>query len=280
MRFGFHVSIAGGFDAAIKNALKTGCDTIQIFSRNPRGWSAKKLNRHAAESFKKLLERHAVAPVFVHMPYLPNLAATDELLYEKSVRVLCDDLQRAHALGAAGLVLHLGHRGSASEDTALGRVAAAINRACAAVDAEVMLLLENAAGQGSEIGASFLQLKKIIARVDREKRIGLCLDTAHAFAAGYNVATASGLEKTLAEIDRLLDLNRLRLLHLNDSKASCGSRVDRHWHVGRGCIGEKGFYRIINHRLLSNLPAIMETPKKKEGDDLQNMKTVRSLVAK
>lgn len=280
MRFGFHVSIAGGFDAAIKNALKTGCDTIQIFSRNPRGWSAKKLNRHAAESFRKLIEQHAITPVFVHMPYLPNLAAADSVLYEKSVRVLCNDLQRAQLLGAAGLVLHLGHLGSASEDMALGRIAAAINRACASVDSSIMLLLENAAGQGSEIGASFLQLKKIIARVDQKKRIGLCLDTAHAFAAGYNMATASGLEKTLAEIDRLLGLNRLRLLHLNDSRSSCGSRIDRHWHIGKGCIGEKGVCRIINHRLLSGLPAIMETPKKKEGDDLKNMKTVRSLVAK
>jgi deoxyribonuclease-4 len=280
MRFGFHVSIAGGFDAAIKNALKTGCDAIQIFSRNPRGWSAKKLDPHAAAAFGKLVHQHALSPVVVHMPYLPNLAAADTTLYEKSVSVLCDDLQRARALGAAALVLHLGHCGSAPEDHALARIAGAINRACAGGDSRVMLLLENAAGQGSEIGASFLQLKKIIDLIEHRDSVGICLDTAHAFAAGYNVATAAGLAKTLAEIDRLLGLDRLRLVHLNDSKAPCGSRVDRHWHIGQGCIGENGFRRIINHRLLAGLPAIMETPKKNNDDDLQNMKTVRSLVAK
>ncbi len=278
MRFGFHVSIADGLEHAVTKALKTGCRTLQIFSRNPRGWDAKPLDARAVELFRQLLQEHDIRPLFVHMPYLPNLAAEDARLYERSVRVLCEDLQRAQMLGAEGLVLHLGHRGSAPVEEAIKKVAAAIDRACSEASGETLLLLENAAGQGSEIGSSFAQIQEIISTLRSAAHTGVCLDTAHAFAAGYDVSTRSGLEKTLAELDHAVGLGLLRLIHLNDSKTGLGSHVDRHWHIGMGCIGEKGFRHIIRHPLLSRLPAVMETPKKEDEDDARNMERVLSLA--
>ncbi|MCX8043569.1 MAG: deoxyribonuclease IV [Desulfobacterota bacterium] len=278
MRFGFHVSIAGGLEAAVHRAQKIGCRTLQLFSRNPRGWQSKPFDRRAAQRFRQLTLQYDIRPVFVHLPYLPNLAAADEDLYERSVRVLCDDLWRAEQLGAAGLVLHLGHRNSALPERALLQVAHAINKACTKVESTPLLLLENAAGQGSEVGSSFSELQEIMDLVSYPERIGLCLDTAHAFAAGYNVRTAKGLATMLDEIERRIGLQRLRLIHLNDAKAPCGSRIDRHWHIGKGCIGTTGMRRIISHPLLTTLPAIMETPKKGENDDVENMKAVLRLA--
>lgn len=280
MRFGFHVSIAEGFEKAVHSALKTGCRTLQIFSRNPRGWDAKPLDTAAAERFRQLLQEHDIRPLFVHMPYLPNLAAEDNTLYERSVKVLCEDLQRAQILGAEGLVLHLGHRGKAPIEQAIKKIAAAIDRACSMASGETLLLLENAAGQGSEIGSSFAQIQEIIGSLRSSRHIGVCLDTAHAFAAGYDVANKEGLEKTLVELDRLIGLRLLRLIHLNDSKTPLGSHIDRHWHIGMGCIGKEGLQRVIHQPVLSRMPAIMETPKKDDKDDERNMKRVLRLASR
>lgn len=280
MRFGFHVSIGSGFPKAVAKAVETNCDTIQIFSHNPRGWSGRDLDPAEADAFREAAGNNGINPVIVHMPYLPNLAAADADLYEKSVLLLVDDLKRACLLGASFLVTHIGHRGNASEEEGLRKVARALDRAFSSVHNSVMLLLENSAGQGSEIGCTFGHLKKIIHMTETKNRMGICLDTAHAFAAGYDIATKDGLEKTLSDFDQTIGIERLMLLHLNDSKTPCASRVDRHWHIGRGCIGIEGFRYIVNHPFLSAVPAIMETPKKTDSDDFKNMKTVRSLVAK
>jgi deoxyribonuclease-4 len=174
----------------------------------------------------------------------------------------------------------VGNRGSLSEDEALAKVVKGINTSLHTVNNRVMILLENTAGQGTEIGFNFIQLKKMFSGVEDKGRIGICLDTAHAFAAGYDFSSKKGLDGALSEFDRLIGLQHLHLLHLNDAKSPLGSRADRHWHIGEGYIGLKGFKNIVNHPLLDHLPGIMETPRKDLKDDLRNMKVMRSLIRK
>jgi deoxyribonuclease-4 len=279
MRFGFHISIANGISTVIEKARKARCETIQLFSRNPRGWNYKSLPPDEIDSFKAQLKTSGISPCFIHLPYLPNLASADKDLYVKSVDSLCADLARAGALTIPFLVVHVGKRLELSEGRAMARVAAAINRSFKKVPNEVMILLENTAGQGTELGAKFAELGEILSCVDDRSRVGICLDVAHAFQAGYNVSTRKGLDETLAEFDHLIGLEHLHLLHLNDSKTPLGSHADRHWHIGKGLIGLEGFRNIINHPLLEKLPGIMETPRADEKDDRMNMRVVRRLRA-
>lgn len=280
VRIGFHISISGGFVEAAERARKLGCRTMQIFTRNPRGWVLPRtVDPAEAATFRSLLTKHDIDPLVVHMPYLPNFASLDENLYELSVTALTDELERAGRLGAPYLVLHVGHRGKSSEEEAYSRIAAAINRTCSAVSGTTTVLLENTAGQGTEVGFRFMHLARIIDMVADQKRIGVCLDTAHAWGAGYDLATAEGIADTMAEFNEFLGWDRLRLIHLNDSKAARGARVDRHDHIGRGFIGCNGFRFLLHHPRLSPLPFIMETPKKSEKDDLENIKTVKGLLA-
>jgi deoxyribonuclease-4 len=281
MRLGFHISISDGFVEAARKARSLGCRTMQIFTRNPRGWAAPRaIDRDDAATFRAHLDRYGIDPLVVHMPYLPNFASPDESLFERSVTALTAELARAEQLGASYLVLHVGHRGRASEEEAFARVAAAINRACRTVSGAPMVLLENTAGQGTEIGSRFSHLARIMPMVEDQEHIGLCLDTAHAWGAGYELATADGLDETLEEFNRLLGRDRLRLVHLNDAKAARGAGVDRHEHIGRGLIGSAGIRLLLNHPQLSSLPFIMETPKKSEQDDRNNMKAVKALMTK
>jgi deoxyribonuclease-4 len=280
VRFGFHVSIAQGFSKVIENAQKADCQTIQVFSRNPRGWTYKAISASEAKQFKENLAASDIAPCFIHLPYLPNLASAQEELYGKSIDSLCEDLRRADALNISFLIIHVGNRGSLSEDEALAKVVSGINTSLHTVNNRVMILLENTAGQGTEIGFSFTQLKKIFSGVEDKSRIGICFDTAHAFAAGYDLSSTKGLDAALSEFDRLIGLQHLHLLHLNDAKCPLGSRADRHWHIGEGYIGLKGFKNIVNHPLLDHLPGIMETPRKDLKDDLRNMNVMRSLINK
>ena len=278
MRFGFQISISGGFSRVVARATHLGCETIQIFSGNPRGWKSRPLSLAEATKFKEKVKKEKINPVFVHMPYLPNIASPREDLYFKSIKSLNEDLVRTEILGANYLVLHLGSRITSSEAKAIERIAQAINRALAQVKNQVVVLLENTAGQGTAIGYSFSQIKELLEGIDNKYRVGVCLDTAHAFEAGYDLSEKEGLEKVIEEFDRLISLPKLYLLHLNDSKSPLSSRIDRHWHIGEGHIGREGFRRIINHPQLSHLPAILETPRKNDEDDLKNMSVVKDLV--
>ncbi len=278
MRFGFHISIAGGFSKVIERAKKRGCETIQLFSRNPRGWAYGPLDQQVVSRFREQLSRAAIFPLFVHMPYLANLASEDRALYGKSIDALQADLSRTSSLGAPYLILHVGHRGRLSKDEGIGRIAYGIDEAFQRVPNSVILLLENTAGQGTEVGYKFSQLRKIIKGVDEKKRMGVCLDTAHAFGAGYDLSTPKGLDKTLEEFQEEIGLENLRLVHFNDTRSPLGGHVDRHWHIGEGNIGLKGFKNIVNHPLLFHLPGIMETPRKNDDEDLRNMSVIRSLV--
>jgi len=279
MRFGFHISIANGVSTVIEKARKTRCETIQFFSRNPRGWSCKPLPPEEVEGFKAHLTTSGISPCFIHLPYLPNFASADKDLYAKSVDSLCEDLRRAGSLAIPFLVVHVGKRLELSESRAIARVAAAINRSLKKVPNGVVILLENTAGQGTELGANFMELKEILAFIDNRRRVGICLDVAHAFQSGYDVSTRKGLDETLSQFDKLIGLKHLHLIHLNDSKTPLGSRADRHWHIGKGHIGLEGLRRIVNHPLLIHLSGIMETPRVDIKDDRRNMRVVRRLRA-
>ncbi len=278
MRFGFHISIAGGFSKVVEKALKAKCETIQLFSRNPRGWNYKDLDPNDVKQFKAELKTSNISPCFVHLPYLPNLAATKEDLYQKSINTLCEDLLRAETLGIAFLVAHVGSRVSLSEGEAIEKMVRGLNASLKKVPNQVIILLENTAGQGTELGSSFTQMQQIIAGVNDRQRVGVCLDTAHAFQAGYDLSSRKGLDDALSEFDRSIGLHNIHLLHLNDSKTPLASHSDRHWHIGKGCIGLEGFRNIVNHPQLIHLPGIMETPRQDLKDDLRNMKVMRSLI--
>jgi deoxyribonuclease-4 len=278
MRFGFHISIAGGFSKVVERAQARGCETIQFFSRNPRGWKYDPLDEKDVEGFRASIHSSGLFPVFLHLPYLPNIASLESKFYKRSIDSIATDLERAEQLGAQYLIIHIGHRMESSEDEAIEAVVQGIDLAFERVKNPIILLLETTAGQGTEIGYTFEQIKKIINGVHEQGRMGICLDTAHSFEAGYDLSKKDGIERTLKSFDQTIGLKRLHLLHLNDSKTPLGSRKDRHWHIGEGYIGLEGFRYLINHPLLRHLPGIMETPRKDTVEDPRNMKVIRSLV--
>jgi len=277
-RLGFHLSIGGGLVRAVEQGRRTGCEAAQVFSRSPRMWKAKPLDSGAAEAFRRARSEAGLAPLAVHLPYLPNLASADEVLYEKSIEVLAEEMFRAEALGADFVVAHPGH-GSADEPVgrSLSRVARGVLRALQAPNrtGSVRLLLENTSGQRGELGIDFYQLAEIIEQIETSAfegpPVGVCLDTAHAWAAGYDLARPNGQDETLAELDRVLGLDRLGMIHFNDSLAEKNGRRDRHAPVGRGRIGSRGLARWLRLPELDHLAFIMETPRATEADDLINM---------
>ena len=278
MRFGFHISIAGGFSNVVERATVRGCETIQLFSRNPRGWKYGPMDEKEVEGFRTSTRSSGLFPVFLHLPYLPNIASLKSKFYKRSIDSIATDLERAEQLEASYLIIHIGHRLESSEDEAVEAVSRGINHAFEKVRNPVILLMENTAGQGTEIGYHFQQIGKIIEGVKENKRMGVCLDTAHSFEAGYDLSKKDGIESTLEAFDQAIGLKRLHLLHLNDSKTPLGSRKDRHWHIGEGYIGREGFRSLVNHPLLKHLPGIMETPRNDTVEDLKNMEVIRSLV--
>jgi deoxyribonuclease IV len=278
MRFGFHISIAGGLSKVAERAEVRGCESIQLFSRNPRGWRYEALDKKEVEAFRSAVQSSGFYPVFLHLPYLPNIASPCSKFYPRSVESIAVDLKRAEQIGARYLIIHIGHRLDSTEDEAIRAVSRGINEALEAMRNSVILLLENTAGQGSEIGSTFEQIRRIVEGVEENERVGVCLDTAHCFEAGYDLSNKEGIEQTLDHFESTLGLSRLHLLHLNDSKTPLGSHKDRHWHIGEGHIGLAGFRYLVNHPLLGHLPGIMETPRQDTLEDLKNMKVIRSLA--
>lgn len=276
---GCHVSIAGSIDLAVGRALDAGCDTFQIFSRNPRGWKAKDLDPDSADAFRMALNASGLGPVVDHMPYLPNPASPDAEIAEKSVAALTGELRRCGLLGIPYLVTHLGHHRGAGVEAGQERVIAAVNQALAdAGESDVMLLLENTAGEKNSVGTTVADLRRILDGVDAEGRVGICFDTCHAFAAGYDLRTAEGVDAVASEIDDLIGLARLRVVHLNDCKGALGSGLDRHEHIGLGSIGEEGFRQILRHPAVRGLPLICETPVDERRGDAGNIAKVRELA--
>ena len=262
----------------VKRARTRRCETIQIFSRNPRGWVSIPLDQRDVTIFKEEVKEAGISPLFVHLPYLVNLATRQSDSYERSLSLLADDLRRAETLSAPYLIMHMGSRLASDEQEAVTTLAKSINRVFQEVENQIVLLLENTSGQGTQIGWRFEEIGAVIERVENKSRIGVCFDTAHAFGAGYDISTRRGLDATLIELDRFVGLEKLFLVHLNDTKVPLGSGRDRHWHIGKGLIGIEGFRNIVNHPRVSHLPGIMETPRKKDHEDLENMAVIQSLV--
>ena len=278
MRLGVHVPIAGGLLEAVARAKRLSCTTMQIFSRSPRGGAAPKHSQEDVDRFDAERRLAGIEPLAVHGPYIINLASPEAAMWSQSVRLYKEEYARAARLKAQYLVTHVGsHRGH-GETPGLARVSEAVTRVLEGAIPTVMVLLENTAGSGQGLGYQFEQLAAIRRAVSARQHVGICLDTAHLFAAGYPIHTEEGLREAMAAFDRAVGLDHLKLIHLNDSKVPFDSRVDRHWHIGRGHIGLDAFRRIVNHPRLKDIPFILETPKITEAEDRRNLATVRRLV--
>lgn len=279
MKFGCHVSISGSIDNAFDRALERGCDTFQIFVRNPRGWNVQPLEKEAIERFEQKRKETGLEPVVVHITYLPNLASPERALYVKSVKYFVLELGMAEELGADYFVVHLGHRKGSPSEEGVQRVANAVNNALAEVSPRTTkVLLENTAGTRGSVGDTFEELGTIFSRIRKKSKVGLCFDTCHAYCAGYNIASRSGLDQTLKLIDETIGLERLMCVHANDSKNELDSHRDRHEDIGEGFIGDRGFRVILAHPFFRDKPFILETPVKTIQDDLRNLKRIRNLV--
>jgi deoxyribonuclease-4 len=281
MILGVHVSAEGKIYEALARAEGLGCNTMQIFSRNPQKWRDHSLEPGDVEEFNRRQKKTKIKPFFIHIPYLINLASPNPKLYGFSIEAYIEDILEAHALGADYIVTHMGSHKDTTEEAGIKRLIEALNTITEKTkNANVGILLENTAGSGSWLGYNFSHHKKIIQGLKQKERIGLCLDTAHAYLAGYDIATKEGLDTLLAEIDEMVGIDLLKLIHLNDAKDKLGSHHDRHEHIGQGKIGLEGMERIVNHPSLKNLPFILETPKNNEDADRINLETVKSLRAK
>lgn len=277
VRVGCHVSIAGTIDTAIDRAKALGCHTFQIFTRNPRQWQMKALSPKIVNTFIAKSNTSALAPIFAHMPYLPNLASPRDLVYWKSIETLQTELRRCSLLQIPYLVTHLGsHLGSGME-LGLERIIYSINTALEVSDQRVMLLLENTAGTRNSMGSTFQNIQNIIKRAKYPEKIGICLDTSHAFAAGYDLRTKQDVTKVIDEIDHIIGFGKLKVLHLNDSFGDYNSRIDRHEHIGLGKIGVTGFRHILTSKL-GTLPLILETPQDSRRNDYDNLQIVIELA--
>lgn len=278
VRVGCHVSIAGSVDRAVDRALERGCDTFQIFSSNPRGWKSRELGDGEVAVFRAKVKNAHLDPAVAHMPYLPNLATPKAAVYRQSVETLARELRRCEALSIPYLVTHLGSHLGEGREGGIARFIEGMDVALDEAGGATMLLLENTAGTANSIGGTFEDIADILEGSTHPGRLGICFDTCHAFAAGYDLASAAGLEATVGALDEHLGRERVRLIHLNDAKGECGSRLDRHEHIGLGEIGEEGFRRILHHPLFSSLPLICETPVDDRRDDADNIQKVRDLA--
>jgi len=278
-RVGFHAPIKGGLHEALIVARDTGCDTVQIFSRNPRGWLAKPLTEADIKQFRKTRRLTKINPVLAHCNYLVNLAAADELMLEKSRASFREELERCISLGIDYLVVHPGSARGSCEADGIATCSASLKIACRGLKlGKLRILLENTAGQGECIGHRFEHLGEIMAACPQLK-LGVCFDTAHAFTAGYDIREEDGLHALIQKIERTVKTRNVRAIHFNDSRAVYNSRVDRHWHIGLGHIGEDALRRVAQHPKLSHAAFILETPYDDPRADLQNLNKLKAFMS-
>lgn len=282
-RFGAHMSVAGGLENAFEAGVAVGCDCLQVFVKNQRQWSAPALKDEQVAAYREAAERTGLTPVVAHASYLINLASPDAANRSRGIAAVVDELIRCERLGIGGLVLHPGAHMDEGVDAGIARIADGLNQAHRKTDGfTTRVLLETTAGQGSAIGHELAHLSRIIETVESPDRLGVCIDTCHVFAAGYEISNENAYASFMDELTSLRLLDRVACLHVNDSKGACGSRLDRHDHIGKGKIGRKGFAPIIRDPRLAHVPRILETPKGKDGRgtdfDRVNLKRLRALL--
>jgi deoxyribonuclease IV len=298
---GFHVSILGAISNSVDNALKIGCNAFQIFSRNPRGWAAKPLQDDDVENFRKKLNGSKIDKysTFVHMPYLPNLASSDNELHKKSTDTLREEIKRCSTLGIPHVILHLGRYGEQGRERGISQIEKACTSAIRfsptsklkskirkknTIEIEhepVTIVLENSAGGKNSLGSRFDELGLILDKLkssDRQNSFGICLDTCHAFAAGYDLRAKEGVSETLDIFKSEIGLENLKVIHLNDSRDMLNSKRDRHEHIGLGMIGTQGFKELLTYEVVRKIPIIMETPLDKRRQNHDNLKVVLKLL--
>jgi deoxyribonuclease-4 len=282
MPFGAHESIAGGIEKSILRGQQATCDTIQIFNKSSNQWRAKELKTEEIDEFFRLIEETGVTVATSHTSYLINIASPDPALNDKSYEALKVEMERCQLLKIPNLVMHPGSHVGTGEEAGMDRIAKNINRLLDELSGDnVCLLLETTAGQGSHLGYKFEELAYMIDRVDDKSRVGVCLDTCHIFAAGYPISKPKDYKQTIKQFDDLVGLDRLHIIHMNDSKKEFGSRKDRHEHIGKGEIGLEAFRNFVNDKRLKAVPMILETPKGEDlADDIKNLKVLRGLVKK
>lgn len=277
---GAHMSVAGGVDKAILRGEKLGCTTIQMFTKNNNQWKSKPFSENEIEKFILLSRKSNINPIFAHTSYLINLASHNKINFRKSYESLIDEMQRCEILKIPYLVMHPGSTLGKDVKTGINIISDALNKIFSEKkESMLMICLETTAGQGYNIGYRFEQIAEIIEKTSEENRLGVCLDTCHIFAAGYDIRDEKSYNKTFREFDTIIGIKRLKIIHINDSKRELGSRVDRHEHIGKGLIGVKAFDLIMNDRKLKSIPKILETPKEKDmKEDTRNMKILLGLL--
>lgn len=275
---GFHVSISGSIDLAVDRALELDCTTFQIFTRNPRGWAFKPLADEETKLFKEKRKRAGFGKVVAHMPYLPNLATSDPGFQKKSRASLAAEVKRCSVLGIDLLVAHIGSHMGAGTMTGVRNVAAACSQALEADPGDTVLLVETMAGQSKSVGSRFEELRMILDGVKDSKRFGVCMDTCHVFAAGFDISSRSGVERTMGLFDETVGMERLKVVHLNDSLGPLGAHLDRHEHLGMGQIGEEGLGAFLRYGSVAELPIIMEVPIDDRRKDAENLALARLLI--
>ena len=283
------MSVAGGLPFAIARAHLHRCEALQVFTKNASQWRARPLPPGEIADFKRAAKQTGIHPIVAHASYLINVATTNDTLRAQSIAALGEEVDRAESLGLQGVVLHPGARLEASVEHAIALVAEALNAVLRPRKrGRTMILIEHTAGQGSAMGSRFEEIAAMLDAVTSARRVGVCLDTCHLLASGYDLCTEEGYRATFDEFDDLIGFDRLKVFHLNDSKKPCMSRVDRHEHIGKGCIGLEPFRRLLNDRRFAALPMILETEKSEWRErgkvvidplDEMNLNTLRSLLA-
>ena len=276
MQVGCHVSASGSIDKAVDNAVERNCTAFQIFTRSPRSWHAKELTKEVIDAFKSKLKDSKIDrfAICAHMPYLPNLATPKDDAFEKSVNTLVSEVERCAQLGIPYLVTHLGSHLGTGEEAGIKRLVDGLTKAGQTKN-DVMILLENTAGQKNSVGSDFQQLGEIFKQLKPGKKFGVCLDTCHAFVAGYDLRTQEKVKETFKEFDKHVGIENLKILHLNDARGELGCNLDRHYHLGLGGIGEEGITSVVKFANKKKIPIILETPIDDDRDDFENVKIAK-----
>lgn len=277
---GAHMSIAQGFDQAIVQAVTLGCTTLQVFTKSNRQWYAKEINSVEIHALAQIQKERDITAVVAHASYLINIGSPDEQARAKSIEALWIELERCSALSIPYLVVHPGSHVKTDQMLCLNSITQSLNTILARYTGTTMILLETMSGQGSTMCHTLEQLKWILEHIIDKQRIGVCVDTCHIFAAGYDISTEQGYGAFWQKYDEIVGLNTLKVIHLNDSKKPCGSRVDRHEHIGQGAIGIGAFTLLMNDQRFFNVPKILETPLDEKGDFAMNLKILKGLLSK